>query len=89
MAPTTRAAKSAYANRDDAVVTRHGLPPSPTTAPSLRSSARRTSCTPDRAIRTHSGRRPNVLPGELPKQPAIQIKIRIHRAAGPAPATNA
>ena len=52
--PTTCAASSVHANRDDAVVTRHGLPPSPTAAPSLRSPTRCACCTPDRAIRTHS-----------------------------------
>jgi putative transposase len=61
-------------NRDDAVVTRHGLPPSPTAAPSLRSPTRRACCTPDRAIRTHSDRRPSVLRGQPAEYPAIQIK---------------
>ena len=59
--PTTCAASSVHANRDDAVVTRHGLPPSPTAAPSLRSPTRCACCTPDRAIRTHSDRRRSVL----------------------------
>jgi hypothetical protein len=72
--PTTCAAASAYANRDDAVVTRHGLPPSPTAAPSLRSPTRGACCTPDRAIRTHSDCRLSVLRSQLADYPAIQIK---------------
>ena len=64
--PTTCAASSVHANRDDAVVTRHGLPPSPTAAPSLRSPTRCACCTPDRAIRTHSDRRRSVLRSQPP-----------------------
>jgi len=55
-------------------VTRHGLPPSPAAAPSLRSPTRCACCTPDRAIRTHADHRLNVLRSQLPDYPAIQIK---------------
>jgi len=74
--PTTCAAQSPVANRDDAV--RDPARPavfSHTAAPALRSPTRRPCCTPDRAIPTYSDRRPSVLRSQPAEYLAIQIKL--------------